>query len=67
MNLPESFDDWDSDCELDMAGHARKWRKTIKEMVIMVLMQFISNMMLLIPFFVLGKNRIFIYYILYTN
>ena len=56
MNMPESFTDWDADPDLDVAEHLAKWHEVFAEMFIMVLMQLISNLTMLIPFFVLGKN-----------
>ena len=60
MTMPESYSDWDADPDLDVAGHLAKWHEVFAEMFIMVLMQLISNLIMLIPFFVLGKNTIFI-------
>ena len=60
MTMPESFSDWDADPDLDVAGHLAKWHEVFAEMFIMVLMQLISNLIMLIPFFVLGKNTILI-------
>ena len=59
MNMPESFIDWDADPDLDVAGHLAKWNEVFKEMFIMVLMQMISNMIMLIPFFIMGKFSLF--------
>ena len=56
MTMPESYSDWDADPDLDVAGHLAKWHEVFAEMFIMVLMQLISNLFMLIPFFVLGKN-----------
>ena len=56
MTMPESYSDWDADPDLDVAGHLAKWHEVFAEMFIMVLMQLISNLIMLIPFFVLGKN-----------
>ena len=58
LNLPEAFGDWDTDCNLDLKGHLEKWRKVMIEMLLMVLMQLISNLILLIPFFVTGNSFI---------
>ena len=52
--VPEAFGDWDNDDNLDVNGHVKKWWATLKEMLLMVLFQLITNMMLIIPFFVLG-------------
>ena len=56
LNLPEAFGDWDTDCNLDLKGHLEKWWKIMIEMLLMVLMQLMSNLILLIPFFVTGKS-----------
>ena len=55
LNLPEAFGDWDTNCNLDLEGHREKWWKVMIEMLLMVLMQLISNLILLIPFFVTGN------------
>ena len=52
INIPEAFADWDNNHTLDAAGHRRKWKTVLIEMVWMVVMQFVSNMVLLIPIFV---------------
>ena len=54
INIPEAFADWDNNHTLDVAGHHRKWKTVLIEMVWMVVMQFVSNMVLLIPIFVTG-------------
>ena len=64
MNMPESFSDWDADPDLDVAGHLAKWHEVFAEMFIMVLMQMISNLIMLIPVFVLGKNTVLIILVL---
>ena len=56
LNCPEAFGDWDNDCNLDVAGHWKKWKKVLAEMLLMVLMQLISNFILLVPFFVTGNS-----------
>ena len=60
MTMPESYSDWDADPDLDVAGHLAKWHEVFAEMFIMVLMQLIFNLIMLIPFFVLGKNTLLI-------
>ena len=54
LNIPEAFGDWDTDNEIDVNGHRMKWQKILIEMLIMVLLQFITNMALLVPFFITG-------------
>ena len=63
INLPEAYGDWDTDLGLDLDGHLKKWRSVLKEMLIMVLMQCISNLSMLVPFFVTG-NTIFLHWLL---
>ena len=59
LNIPEAFDDWDTDNELDLDGHLQKWKKVFSEMMLMVFMQLITNLMLLVPFFVTGTSKFF--------
>ena len=56
INMPEAYGDWDTDLGLDLDGHLKKWKSVLKEMLIMVLMQCISNMSMLVPFFFMGMN-----------
>ena len=56
LNMPEAFGDWDTDHDLDVDGHFKKWKRVLIEMFVMVLLQFITNMLLLIPFFITGKS-----------
>ena len=56
LNSPEAFGDWDMDNDLDVAGHLQKWKNVLKEMVVMVIMQFITNLILLVPLLVTGKK-----------
>ena len=55
LNMPEAYSDWDTDSSLDVAGHIAKWKKVLVEMIIMVLMQTITNIVLLLPFLVTGN------------
>ena len=56
-NMPETYSsDWDTDHELDEKGHLQKWWKVLREMALMIFMQLISNLMMLIPFFVTASN-----------
>ena len=57
LNIPEAFSDWDTDHTLDLEGHRKKWRDILKEMVIMVLLQFVTNMLFMVPFLVTGKEQ----------
>ena len=56
INMPEAYGDWDTELGLDLDGHLKKWRSVLKEMLIMVFMQCISNLSMLVPFFVMGKD-----------
>jgi len=58
LTIPESYSDWDNDPTLDVAGHHKKWRTVLVEMVWMVFMQFTTNFILLIPLIVTGSNVI---------
>ena len=58
LNLPEAFGDW-VDCDFDLSGHFKKWKRVLAENLIMVVMQLFSNMILLVPFFIAGMNLIF--------
>ena len=55
INMPEAYGDWDTDLQLDLDGHLKKWRRVLMEMMIMVLMQLVSNISMLLPFFSMGK------------
>ena len=56
LNLPEAFSDWDSDLELDIPGLQDKWSNVLCEMLMMVALQFLTNMAMLIPLFVTGRH-----------
>ena len=55
LNMPEAYGDWDTDHELDVNGHFKKWKRVLLEMFLMVLLQFVTNLCLLVPFFITGK------------
>ena len=55
--MPEVFGDWDSNPDLDIQGHLENWWNVLYEMMVMVVMQFISNVVLLVPFFINGKYK----------
>ena len=55
--MPEVFGDWDSNPDLDIQGHLKNWWNVLYEMMVMVVMQFISNVVLLVPFFINGKYK----------
>ena len=55
--MPEVFGDWDSNPDLDIQGHLQNWWNVLYEMMVMVVMQFISNVVLLVPFFINGKYK----------
>ena len=56
LNMPEAFMDWDSDQDLNVAGHKNKWWKVLIEMLVMVFAQLIFNMILLVPIWVTGMK-----------
>ena len=55
LNVPEAFSDWDAYNGDDLATHFYKWKKVLMEMLLMVLFQLITNLLLLVPFFILCK------------
>ena len=54
LNVPEAFGDWDDDPTLDVNGHLKKWKKILIEMLLMTVMQFISNFILMVPLLITG-------------
>ena len=56
LNIPETFMDWDTDQDLNVAGHLNKWWKVLIEMLVMVFAQLIFNMILLVPIWVTGMK-----------
>ena len=54
LNLPEAYGDWDTDNNLDLEGHYKKWKAVLFEMRLMVLMQLLTNLGLLVPLWVTG-------------
>ena len=57
LTMPETYSsDWDADHELDEEGHLQNWWRVWREMALMIVMQLISNIMLLVPFFVTGSS-----------
>ena len=56
LNNPETFQDWDSNLDLDVNGHLRKWSKIMIEMVVMCLLQVVSNLIMLAPFWITGMK-----------
>ena len=55
LHCPEAYGDWDTDHDLDVAGHLKKWKSILTESLVMILMQCLSNLILLVPLFVTGK------------
>ena len=55
LHCPEAYGDWDTDHDLDVAGHLKKWKSILTESLVMILMQCLSNLLLLVPLFVTGK------------
>ena len=58
LNLPEVNNDWDVDNTLSIEEHKELWKEILSEMMLMVGLQYLTNMMLLIPFFVTGTRSI---------
>ena len=54
LNMPEAYGDWDTDPDLDLDGHLKKWKRVLLEMFLMVLLQFVTNLCLLVPLFITG-------------
>ena len=57
LNNPDAFVDWDSNLELNVNGHLRMWSKVLIEMIIMSLMQMVTNMIMLVPFWITGNKK----------
>ena len=56
LNIPEAFKDWDTDQDLDVAGHLSKWWKVLIEMLAMSFAHLIFNMILLVPIWMTGMK-----------
>ena len=54
LNMPEAYGDWDIDHNLDLEGHLKMAKKVLVEMLVMVLLQFITNICLFVPLFITG-------------
>ena len=59
LNLPEAYGDWDDDGNLSdylsITEHRQRWKAILSEMLLMTALQYITNLMLLIPLFVTGS------------
>ena len=55
LNLPEAYGDWDDDNNLSITEHGQRWKAILWEMLLMTALQYITNLMLLIPLFVTGS------------
>ena len=67
LNLPEVNNDWDVDNTLSIEEHKGLWKEILSEMMLMVGLQYLTNLMLLIPFFVTGKRSVFFNHLLYLS
>ena len=67
LNLPEVNNDWDVDNTLSIEEHKELWKEILSEMMLMVGLQYLTNMMLLIPFFVTGTRSICFNHFLYLS
>ena len=56
IHVPDTVSDWDEG-DGDVDCHKERWTKTLKEMAIMTLIQFVSNMLMLTPLFYSGSIR----------
>ena len=54
LNNPEAFTDWDSNLDLDVNNHLRIWSKVLIEMKVMCLMQVVTNLIMIVPFWITG-------------
>ena len=59
LNLPEAYGDWDDDNNLSITEHGQRWKAILSEMLLMTALQYITNLMLLIPLFVTGTRFIY--------
>ena len=55
------------DNTLSIEEHKGLWKEILSEMMLMVGLQYLTNMMLLIPFFVTGKRSVFFNHLLYLS
>ena len=67
LNLPEAYNDWDADNSLSIEEHKKLWKEVLAEMMIMIGLQYLTNLMLLIPFFVTGKRSVCFNHSLYLS
>ena len=67
LNLPEVNNDWDVDNTLSIEEHKELWKEILSEMMLMVGLQYLTNMMLLIPFFVTGTRFLCFSHFLYLS
>ena len=58
LNLPEAYNDWDADNSLSIEEHKKLWKEILVEMILMVGLQYLTNLMLLVPLFVTGTKFI---------
>ena len=58
LNLPETYNDWDADNSLSIEEHKKLWKEILAEMILMVGLQYLTNLMLLVPLFVTGTSII---------
>ena len=57
INMPEMYSsDWDTDHELEEKEHLQNWWRVLREIIIMIAIQLISNLIMLVPFFVTASN-----------
>ena len=59
LNLPEAYGDWDDDGNLSITEHGQRWKAILSEMLLMSALQYITNLLLVIPFFVTGTRFIY--------
>ena len=54
VNVPDPFQDWDSEENLEIRMQAKLWKSTLIEMFVMIGLQLLTNLLLLTPFWIAG-------------
>ena len=54
VHIPDIYQDWDAE-DGDVEDHKKRFHAVMKEMTVMVAIQWVSNMSLLVPFVYTGK------------
>ena len=56
LNLPDCFGDWDS-ADGSYKEHMDRWKASLKEVMAMSVLHFLSNMIMLLPIIITGKKH----------